>query len=238
MAAVGWSPQDLAALMYDSLHTKLLPPGFHARLSGAWCGLAMRKTSQQGTGSTIGIQRKTNYALQPMTKEAFVRMLTADQPDTPAYFGYDATLNAKERQTLDTSLQARCNRLMHHRFHPSEERRATTRCARRGGVRGGAHRGQYQRRVERASMPDLGGNGVLICTNLSSSSPTAVKSTMPQCGSVASDSIRSPGTSNRGSAPGVPARCIEITAHIAAAELKEHLASHTPPAILDRAGTG
>src|SRR5439155_3497838 len=51
--------------------------------------------------STIGAQRQVNYALQPMTKEAFVELVTADQPEAPPYFTYDAVLNSKERTTLD-----------------------------------------------------------------------------------------------------------------------------------------
>ncbi|HZS53885.1 MAG TPA: hypothetical protein VFA65_05750 [Bryobacteraceae bacterium] len=46
-----------------------------------------------------------NYALQPMTKEEFIRLVTADQPDAPPYFTYDAILNTQERITLDQSLK-------------------------------------------------------------------------------------------------------------------------------------
>jgi rhodanese-related sulfurtransferase len=56
------------------------------------------------TVSTIGAQRVDNYALQPMSKEEFVAIVTADQPDTPPYFTYDAVLNAQERPTLDEAL--------------------------------------------------------------------------------------------------------------------------------------
>jgi hydroxyacylglutathione hydrolase len=52
----------------------------------------------------MGVQRRYNYALQPMTKEEFVRLVTADQPDSPAYFTYDAILNTKERPTLERTL--------------------------------------------------------------------------------------------------------------------------------------
>jgi rhodanese-related sulfurtransferase len=46
-----------------------------------------------------------NYALQPMSKAAFVELVTADQPDAPAYFTYDAVLNSLERPTLDKALE-------------------------------------------------------------------------------------------------------------------------------------
>ena len=55
--------------------------------------------------STIGEQRRSNYALQPMTKAAFVELVTADQPDAPPYFTYDAVLNSQERPTLDEALE-------------------------------------------------------------------------------------------------------------------------------------
>ena len=52
-----------------------------------------------------------NYALQPMSKEAFIHVVTADQPDAPAYFNYDAVLNSEERPTLDQALAREMNPL-------------------------------------------------------------------------------------------------------------------------------
>src|SRR5207302_115565 len=63
------------------------------------------KNLSTDTVSTIGVQRQYNYALQPMTRDEFVRVVTAEQPDTPAYFSYDAALNAKERPTLEQALE-------------------------------------------------------------------------------------------------------------------------------------
>ena len=57
------------------------------------------------TVSSLGDQRRLNYALQPMSKEEFIRLVTADQPDAPAYFTYDAILNTRERATLDKNLE-------------------------------------------------------------------------------------------------------------------------------------
>jgi len=103
--ALGWSAADLGGLLYDSLHTKLLPlPDaslvYPAHGAGSLCGKAISKE----TVSTIGEQRRVNYALQPMSKSAFVDLVTADQPDAPPYFTYDAVLNSKERPTLDETL--------------------------------------------------------------------------------------------------------------------------------------
>jgi glyoxylase-like metal-dependent hydrolase (beta-lactamase superfamily II)/rhodanese-related sulfurtransferase len=104
-AALGWSAADLGGLLYESLRTKLLtlPDAslvYPAHGAGSLCGKALSKE----TVSTIGEQRRVNYALQPMTKSAFVELVTADQPDAPAYFTYDAVLNSKERPTLDEAL--------------------------------------------------------------------------------------------------------------------------------------
>jgi hydroxyacylglutathione hydrolase len=104
-ASLGWSPTDLGALLFDSLHSKLLPlPDaslvYPAHGAGSLCGKAISKE----TVSTIGEQRRLNYALQPMSKNAFIELVTADQPEAPPYFVYDAVLNSKERPTLDEAL--------------------------------------------------------------------------------------------------------------------------------------
>jgi hydroxyacylglutathione hydrolase len=108
--ALGWSAGDLGGLLYESLRTKLLPlPDsslvYPAHGAGSLCGKAISKE----TVSTIGEQRRVNYALQPMTKAAFVDLVTADQPDAPPYFTYDAVLNSKERPTLDETLARELN---------------------------------------------------------------------------------------------------------------------------------
>jgi hydroxyacylglutathione hydrolase len=104
-ASLGWSAEELGSMLYDSIHDKLLPlPDetlvYPAHGAGSLCG----KHLSTDTVSTMGIQRQYNYALQPMSREEFVAVVTADQPDSPAYFTYDAVLNAKERPTLDVAL--------------------------------------------------------------------------------------------------------------------------------------
>ena len=108
-ASLGWSALELGGMLFDSLHTKLLPlPDqsliYPAHGAGSLCGKSLSKE----TVSTLGEQRRTNYALKPMTKEEFIHVVTADQPDAPAYFTYDAVLNAEERPTLDQTM-ARVN---------------------------------------------------------------------------------------------------------------------------------
>jgi hydroxyacylglutathione hydrolase len=105
-ASLGWSADDLGAHLYDSLHNKLLKlPDevlvYPAHGAGSLCG----KQLSSDTVSSLGDQRRLNYALQPMSKEEFVRLVTADQPDAPPYFTYDAILNTRERATLDKNLE-------------------------------------------------------------------------------------------------------------------------------------
>jgi rhodanese-related sulfurtransferase len=93
-------------MLYHSLHQKLLrlPDEtliYPAHGAGSLCG----KNLSRETFSTIGVQRQYNYALQPMSQEEFTRVVTAEQPDPPAYFTYDAVLNTKERPTLDRTLE-------------------------------------------------------------------------------------------------------------------------------------
>jgi hydroxyacylglutathione hydrolase len=105
-ASLGWTADELGAYLYDSLHNKLLPlPDetlvYPAHGAGSLCG----KKLSSDTVSSMGDQRKFNYALQPMTKAEFIRLVTADQPDAPPYFTYDAILNTRERATLDKTLE-------------------------------------------------------------------------------------------------------------------------------------
>jgi rhodanese-related sulfurtransferase/glyoxylase-like metal-dependent hydrolase (beta-lactamase superfamily II) len=111
-AALGWSAIELGGMLFDSVHTKLLglPDPclvYPAHGAGSLCGKALGKE----TVSTLGEQRRSNYALQPMSKEAFIQVVTADQPEAPAYFNYDAVLNSQERPTLDQALAREMNPL-------------------------------------------------------------------------------------------------------------------------------
>ncbi|HTO99852.1 MAG TPA: rhodanese-like domain-containing protein [Anaerolineales bacterium] len=105
-ASLGWTADDLGGRLFDSLHGKLLTlPDetlvYPAHGAGSLCG----KQLSSDTVSSLGDQRRLNYALQPMTKDEFIRLVTADQPDAPPYFTYDAILNTRERATLDRNLE-------------------------------------------------------------------------------------------------------------------------------------
>jgi len=93
--------RELAGLLYDSLHEKLLalPDAvkvYPAHGAGSLCGRAMRVERS----STIGTERLTNYALQIATREEFIAQLTANLPTRPDYFLEDAEINRSGAATL------------------------------------------------------------------------------------------------------------------------------------------
>ncbi len=97
----GYTPAMMAEMMYDTLHDKLLQlpdevEVYPAHGAGSMCGKNMSKE----TSSTIGQQRKFNYALQPMSKAEFVRMMTTDLPAAPEYFAKDAEINRGGAEAL------------------------------------------------------------------------------------------------------------------------------------------
>lgn len=118
--AEGFTPQSMAATLFDSLHQKLLKLSddvevWPAHGAGSACG---RNISKE-TSSTIGTQRKTNYALRPMSRDEFVSMMTTDMPEPPPYFSRDAEINRLGARALAevkaTALEARSVKSALHR---------------------------------------------------------------------------------------------------------------------------
>ena len=106
LASIGVTADELADMLYDSITNKLvkLPDAtlvYPAHGAGSMCGKSLSKE----TVSTIGEQKKFNYALQPMSREAFKAIVTADQPEAPDYFVHDAILNRKERASLGAAME-------------------------------------------------------------------------------------------------------------------------------------
>ena len=106
LASIGVTADELADMLYDSITNKLvkLPDAtlvYPAHGAGSMCGKSLSKE----TVSTIGEQKKFNYALQPMSREAFKQIVTADQPEAPDYFVHDAILNRKERTALHDAME-------------------------------------------------------------------------------------------------------------------------------------
>lgn len=104
LASIGVTADELAEMLYKSLHTlRELPDStlvYPAHGAGSMCG----KNLSKETVSTIGEQKRFNYALQPMSLEEFKRLVTSEQPEAPEYFVYDAIKNRQERPDLAESL--------------------------------------------------------------------------------------------------------------------------------------
>lgn len=96
------SREDLARHLYDSLHQKILPLGDDLILyPGHGAGSACGKNLSKETVGTLGAQRSTNYALQPMDRETFVLQVTAGLIDPPQYFPLNARLNKVGYGSID-----------------------------------------------------------------------------------------------------------------------------------------
>jgi hydroxyacylglutathione hydrolase len=106
LASIGVTADELAEMLYHSLQKlRDLPDAtlvYPAHGAGSMCG----KNLSKETVSTIGEQKRFNYALQPMTLDEFKRLVTSDQPETPDYFVYDAIKNRQERPDLESTLQS------------------------------------------------------------------------------------------------------------------------------------
>jgi glyoxylase-like metal-dependent hydrolase (beta-lactamase superfamily II)/rhodanese-related sulfurtransferase len=106
LGSKGVTAEHMAGLLYDSLQSKILPladdvlvyPGHGA---GSLCG----KNLSKDTFSTIGRQRATNVALQPMDRDAFIRFLTRDAPEIPAYFPMDVEINRRGAPALEPGMR-------------------------------------------------------------------------------------------------------------------------------------
>jgi hydroxyacylglutathione hydrolase len=102
LASVGFTRDELATNLYDSLHDKLLTlPDttrvFPAHGAGSACG----KNLSTELTSTIGAQRQENYALLAPDRMTFVDLVTEGQAPAPGYFIHDATMNKKQRALMD-----------------------------------------------------------------------------------------------------------------------------------------
>ncbi|HEY4649873.1 MAG TPA: rhodanese-like domain-containing protein [Pontibacter sp.] len=75
---------------------------YPAHGAGSLCG----KNLSSDTFSTIGREKKTNYALQDMSEDEFIKTLLEDQPFIPKYFGHDVTLNKAGAHSFEESINA------------------------------------------------------------------------------------------------------------------------------------
>src|SRR5688572_27321508 len=106
LASIGYTSEQLGSMLYDTIQHKLmgLPDEvrvFPAHGAGSACGKNLSTERQ----STIGEQRRDNYACQPMSEDAFLALVTEGQPSAPEYFVFNATLNRQERSALEPDAQ-------------------------------------------------------------------------------------------------------------------------------------
>ncbi len=96
----------LAGYLYESLHNKILPLNddiivYPAHGAGSACGKNMSKE----TTDTLGHQKKTNYALQPMSKEEFIEAVTTGLVKPPSYFPLNVMMNIHGYESIDKVLE-------------------------------------------------------------------------------------------------------------------------------------
>jgi hydroxyacylglutathione hydrolase len=108
LPSAGVTADELGRMLHESVQHKLmaLPDEvrvFPAHGAGSACGKNLSTERQ----STIGEQRRTNYACAPMNVEQFVALVTAGQPAAPGYFAFDAALNRQARDLLDHNIAPR-----------------------------------------------------------------------------------------------------------------------------------
>jgi glyoxylase-like metal-dependent hydrolase (beta-lactamase superfamily II)/rhodanese-related sulfurtransferase len=102
VGSVGFTAQQMGAMLYESLHEKILKLSddteiYPAHGAGSLCG----KNLSSETWSTLGEQRKFNYALKPMSKEEFIKVVAENQPEVPMYFLKDVEANMKGAPPLE-----------------------------------------------------------------------------------------------------------------------------------------
>jgi hydroxyacylglutathione hydrolase len=112
----GYSSREMAGMLYDSLHTKVLALDdsvevWPAHGAGSACG----RNISGDRFSTIGLQRATNYALRPMSREEFVTLMTSDLAEPPSYFAMDAELNRRGVRPLAAASAALAPADVHER---------------------------------------------------------------------------------------------------------------------------
>jgi glyoxylase-like metal-dependent hydrolase (beta-lactamase superfamily II)/rhodanese-related sulfurtransferase len=98
----GFTAEQMGAMLYDSLHQRIMPlpddtEVYPAHGAGSLCG----KSLSSETWSTLGEQKRSNYALQPMSKEEFIKLVSSDQPHVPAYFPKSAERNLEGPASFD-----------------------------------------------------------------------------------------------------------------------------------------
>ena len=179
------------------------------------------------------MQRAYNYALRPMSREKFIEIVTADQPDTPAYFTYDAILNTRERPTLDETLERELQPLSLEQALELMGRGAQLLDTRDPADFAGAH-------VRGAFNVGLGGSFATWCGTVLDptravvllAEPGRVVEAATRLGRIGFDSVAGYLSGGMAQLDGAP-ELLERTERVTAGSLAEALASGDPPVVVD-----
>lgn len=118
--------EELAGMLYDSLNNKIKPLADEVIVyPGHGPGSACGKNIGTDTWSTVGTQKKSNYALQPMTKAEFIAVVTDGLTDPPKYFFVDASINKKGYESIDSVMGKNVNALSASAFRAKIDAGAT-----------------------------------------------------------------------------------------------------------------
>ena len=104
LGAAGRTPQEMAGELYRSLRTKILPLPDEVKVyPGHGAGSACGKALSSETVSTLGEQRRGNYALAPMSEDEFIAAVTEGLGEPPAYFEQEVAVNRAGHDSFDAS---------------------------------------------------------------------------------------------------------------------------------------
>ena len=234
-ASLGWSAEELGSMLYDSVHGKLarLPDEtlvYPTHGAGSLCG----KNLSSDTVSTIGVQRAYNYAMQPMTRQRFIEIVTADQPDAPAYFTYDAVLNTREHATLDEALSEHLRELSLNDVLALADQGAQLLDTREPAQFEGAH-------LAGSINIGLGGSFATWCGTLLDGARPIVIIADPgreleaatRLGRIGFDNLAGYLAGGMETLEGAPPDLVDRVARITAGSLAEQLGDEDPPTVID-----
>jgi len=236
LASLGKTADELGRMLYRSVRRLMELPDevrvFPAHGAGSACGKNLSAELQ----STIGEQRRTNYACAPMSEDEFVALVTEGQPSAPGYFVYDAVLNRKNHDLLDVDAHARP--LGIEEFLARRDAGAVIVDARseedfaRGHLRGSLNVPVDGRFAERAGMVVEPGSEIIVVAP-----QNRELEVITRLGRIGFDTVtgylRRPEAALR-AVPGEVAQAERVTVE----ELRQALADAEPPVLLDVRNVG
>ncbi|ADG87936.1 MBL fold metallo-hydrolase [Thermobispora bispora] len=236
LASLGKTADELGRMLYRSVRRLMELPDevrvFPAHGAGSACGKNLSAELQ----STIGKQRRTNYACAPMSEDEFVALVTEGQPSAPGYFVYDAVLNRKNHDLLDVDAHARP--LGIEEFLARRDAGAVIVDARseedfaRGHLRGSLNVPVDGRFAERAGMVVEPGSEIIVVAP-----QNRELEVITRLGRIGFDTVtgylRRPEAALR-AVPGEVAQAERVTVE----ELRQALADAEPPVLLDVRNVG